>query len=212
MLIRKNEPLRGPLREHEESRLRDFFSLLEFVRRRRYEPTTTEWLLIQDCLDDVFRRSSDTWFILFAAMAWPLRGRGRRSLTKLLPLYAGFVGWELGLRDRNTMPATDFFSSIIRVDSELGEAARRIYSPLVFGETMALHDRVASGFLPAVAEVLRSMTLENLFRETFAGSLIGVISVLLYLIGRKPLMARTSCQLDLSNRCRVLRRRKLAKF
>lgn len=112
-----------------EARRRDsIFELLEMMRRRDLTPTSGEWAMIQDCLDDISYRMADVYALLGFSLSVAFT-RGPHGVSKFVPVITGLSGYELGMREAALCPATETWNAMVRLRSPIGDAARSIYTP-----------------------------------------------------------------------------------
>jgi hypothetical protein len=122
----------------EQAARKDFFTLMEWVRLRQYNPPRHEWRMIQQVFDEVFHRTADTCALVGLVLGLPFSKKVERDFwtgkswvrtpwqRAKMPLALTLLGHEVGMRLLLTYPAEEFWQVVTRMDSDLGNAARQI--------------------------------------------------------------------------------------
>lgn len=167
-----------------EARRRDsVFELLEMMRRRDISPTNGEWVMLQDCLDDITYRMADVYALLGFSLSAAFT-RGPHGVPKLVPVLASMAGYEMGMREAAMCPATETWNAMVRLKSPVGDAARHIYTP--FSTAMDPRISAASPFRGIQSDgtfmgdlfstyhtMLSFLTMRYAVSSLFGGSAIG---------------------------------------
>eukprot|EP00758_Cryptobia_borreli_P007655 Tbor_TRINITY_DN5318_c0_g6::TRINITY_DN5318_c0_g6_i1::g.4696::m.4696 len=112
----------------EKRRRCSVIELLDIMRRKSIAPTTEEWLMIQDCLDDVCFRMGDLYSLIAFSVSVPYT----RGVTRWpLRLLAACYGYEAGLRSTSLTPTISLWNTLVLIDSPVGEVARSIHAPRI---------------------------------------------------------------------------------
>lgn len=114
----------------EEARTNNFFQLLQLSWERRIEVSSKEWMLTTYCLDELNNRFADVAFLTGFTLAMILQASHRRRIRKwLLAVYSGLVLSDFSLQRKQMAPASEYWAAVTSLDTNLGRAARRIYTP-----------------------------------------------------------------------------------
>lgn len=151
----------------EEERVSNFFQLLHRIKKDNLHLTPSEWLLTCHCLDELNHRRGDMTFLCAAAFSFMCQKRTTsRRMKWFTSFYIGLVAYDLSLQQRIIAPATVYWTSIATLDSDLGRAARKLYTPPCY---YAANYSVADS-LSLVQLLARSLFLKTWFKSIFYGS------------------------------------------
>lgn len=151
----------------EEERVSNFFELLRLVKKDELHLTPNEWLLTCHCLDELNHRRGDITFLCASVFSFICQKKtASRRIKWATSLYIGLVSYDLTLQQRVIAPATVYWTSISTIDSELGRAARSLYTPPCY---YAANYSVADS-LSLLQLLARSMFLKTWCSSLFYGS------------------------------------------
>lgn len=90
-----------------------------------------EWFLTNYCLDELNYRQPQIAFLCSSGICF---WAGKRAFLSFphnwcKSVYVGLVFYDLSLHSRNPFPATQYWISVSTLESDIGRAARRIYTP-----------------------------------------------------------------------------------
>lgn len=130
--------------------------------------SSKEWFLTTFCVDELNYRLPQTSFLCGAGLFFWC---GKRSFVPSLrnwcrSMYFGLVCYDVCLQQRNRFPATTFWMSASTLESDMGRATRRIYTPRyhLFENFPGVES------VPLLKFIVRSILLQSWLQCIFEGS------------------------------------------